>query len=227
MGPGDGHAGGQQDQGVQERQVPDIEGLDPLRRPYPSGVLGGEQGGAEVGPEESREEHHFRGDEQRHAVAQADLHRRRVMALKGRFAHDVAPPPEHGQQQHGGADIQHPGGNIVHEQDGPDGEDKGRRGADHGPRARLDEVVGMFLFVPAGVNVRHCQLLRGTEPKSTRVNRIPAPQRGSIGRRGRRQFARTVPLLSLTSPYPTWRPVSPAPSLAALFSPAFLARKKV
>ena len=41
------------------------------------------------------EEHHLGGDEQRHAVAQAEPHDRRVEALARGFADHVAPPEEH------------------------------------------------------------------------------------------------------------------------------------
>ena len=40
MRPGDGRAGGQQDQRVEQRQVPRIEGLDALRRPHAAEQFG-------------------------------------------------------------------------------------------------------------------------------------------------------------------------------------------
>ena len=56
---------------------------------------GGEQRGIEIGPEPGDEEHHLRGDEQDHAVAEMELHDRRVIALDA-LADDVAPPHERG-----------------------------------------------------------------------------------------------------------------------------------
>src|ERR1700756_721564 len=73
-----------------------------LGRPGAAGVsdarhfaqLVGEQGGVEIGPEPGDEEHHFRGDEQDHAVAVGYLHDAAVVSLVGRLAGDVAPPAE-------------------------------------------------------------------------------------------------------------------------------------
>src|SRR5574337_385479 len=63
--------------GVEQRQVPRIEGERALRRPH-RGVgaehVLGHQRVVEVGPEEGDEEHHLGGDEHHHPVAQADAH---------------------------------------------------------------------------------------------------------------------------------------------------------
>ena len=63
-----------------------------------------EQARREEGPEEGREEHHLGGDEQRHAVAQPELHDRRVHALERRLADHVAPPDRHARQHRDDAD---------------------------------------------------------------------------------------------------------------------------
>ena len=101
--PGHRRARGQEDQRIEERQVPGIEGLDPLRRPDAADDLGagelvrlvGEQGDVEIGPEPRDEEHHLGGDEQDHAVAMVHLHDGRVVAMLG-FLDDVPPPHQHG-----------------------------------------------------------------------------------------------------------------------------------
>ena len=88
MRPGHGRAGGQQDQRVEQRQMPRIEHLGALGRPDAAGegdarildCLAGEQAGVEERPEPGDEEHHLRGDEQDHAVAKADLDDARVIA---------------------------------------------------------------------------------------------------------------------------------------------------
>jgi len=54
----------------------------------------------------SGKEHHLGGDEQRHAVAHAELHYRRVVALKCRLADHVAPPHRHDRQHRENADDQ-------------------------------------------------------------------------------------------------------------------------
>src|SRR6266516_2788197 len=104
MRPGHRGAGGEQDQRVEQRQVPGIERLDPLRRPRPAPELGAhhvvdigrEQRGVEIGPEPRDEEHHLGSDEQDHAVAVRELHHARMVPLVLGFADDVAPPADHG-----------------------------------------------------------------------------------------------------------------------------------
>ena len=56
--------------------------------------LVGEQRSVEERPEPGDEEHHFRGDEQDHAVAMADLDHARVIAGFG-LVDDVEPPRRH------------------------------------------------------------------------------------------------------------------------------------
>ena len=78
--PGDRGAREQQDQRVEERQVPTGRTVcDALRRPgmCARSRRSGTERSVEERPEEGDEEHHLRGDEQHHAVAQAELHDRR------------------------------------------------------------------------------------------------------------------------------------------------------
>jgi hypothetical protein len=115
--------------------------------------LGGVEEVVEERPEERREEHDLRGDEEDHAVAQAELDDLGVVALDLGLLHHVAPPHEHrvederraGQEQpdrrrlqpdHAGMHVEH----RAHRQ-----HEGGDRAHDR-PRARIDEVVGMLLF---------------------------------------------------------------------------------
>ena len=94
--PGDGGARAEQDQRVEQRELERIHHLDALGREQPLDrrQRGREQREIEEGPEPADEEHHFRGDEQDHAVAQVKLHDGRVIAGM-RFLDHVAPPEEH------------------------------------------------------------------------------------------------------------------------------------
>ena len=94
--PGHRGAGGEQDQRVEQRQMPGIEGaaeLDavglgaggqtlPIRSPR-SKLVRRRRGTArvEIGPEPGDEEHHLGGDEQDHAVAVRNLHHAGVIAV--------------------------------------------------------------------------------------------------------------------------------------------------
>ena len=87
---------GQQDQRVEQRQFEGVDDLQPLGRPLRGdrgGTLGGaldlavdeahrgrEQREVEERPEPADEEHHFRRDEQDHAVAEMELDDGRVVA---------------------------------------------------------------------------------------------------------------------------------------------------
>ena len=148
--------------------MPRIECLDSLRRPHAAEQLlarqlmhvGGEQRGVEIGPEPGDEEHDLRGDEQDHPVAVGDLHDRRVMALIGRLARDVAPPADHGVERADHADAEHVGGgreHVMHPGDGADRHHEHRDRADRRPRARVDEVV---VVMRLGVGVGHLGCLR-------------------------------------------------------------------
>ncbi len=119
--PGDRGARTQQDQRVEQRQRERIHHrLDPLGRELPAdhfGKLAGEQGEIEPAPEPADEEHHFRRDEQDHAVAQVKLHNRRMEALAA-FLDDVVEPAEERGDQARDAEPQHqvPAAHLVHEQ---------------------------------------------------------------------------------------------------------------
>ena len=155
MRPGHGGARGQQDQGVEQRQMPGIEGMGALGRPdaaeqrlarHMHGIAR-EQRGVEEGPEPGHEEHDLGADEQDHAVAMADLHHAGVVALVLGFADHVRPPAHHGVEHADHADAENDrrgGGQMVHPHDGADGHDEGRDRAYDRPRTRVDKVVIML-----------------------------------------------------------------------------------
>ena len=147
MRPGDGHPGHQQDQGVEEREVPGVEGGHAGRRPDVVDRLGGEQGGVEIGPEPGDEEHHLGSDEQHHAVAQPDLDDRRVVSVEGRFADHVPPPADHRRGDADEADGHQPPALVVHVHHRADGERQGEGRADRRPYGRLDQMVGVLVAV--------------------------------------------------------------------------------
>src|SRR5262249_58280154 len=74
-------AGRERDQGIEQGQVPRIEGLDPFRRPDTAGdsetadviCLSWEQRGVEIGPEPGDEKHHLGRDEKNHARGGVNL----------------------------------------------------------------------------------------------------------------------------------------------------------
>ena len=210
MGPRHGGAGGQQDQRIDERQAPGVEGavegVAGLGRPVPAGqgvaldhavdflarldravrhgdvdgIDGGrEQRGVEVGPEPGDEEHHLRGNEQDHAVAQVQLHHRGMVAAM-RFLDDIAPPHDHGQQQAEHADGEYQGpseteeaaaaAQRAHPDDQADSGDEGRRGAHGRPRAGVHQVI----IVGLGVRVGHASCSLIPSPAATR-NPISMP----------------------------------------------------
>ncbi len=157
--PGHGGAGGQQDQRVQQRQMPGIEGLDILRRPHAADEFGAqelvrvgrEQGGVEIGPEPGDEEHHLGGDEQDHPVAVGNLHHAGVIAGL-RFADHVAPPADHRvdhAERAGGKDQRRRGEALVHPGDGAHRQDEGRDRSDHRPGTRIHQVIIVVLGMRA------------------------------------------------------------------------------
>ena len=73
MRPRQGTARQKQDQGVEERQVPRIKNFDTSRWPFGHTGAKDHKRVVEEGPEEGDKEHHLGCDEQRHAIAQADL----------------------------------------------------------------------------------------------------------------------------------------------------------
>ena len=167
MRPGHGGAGGQQDQRVEQRQMPGIEGLDVLRRPDAADEFGAQdllrvvrkQRDVEIGPEPGDEEHHLGGDEQDHAVAVVNLHDAGVIAGL-RLADHVAPPADHRvehAERAGGEHQRRAGEALVHPGDRADRQDEGRDRADHRPRARIHQVI----IVVLGMRASHRRLRLG------------------------------------------------------------------
>jgi hypothetical protein len=118
-----------------------------------------EQRGVEIGPEPGDEEHHFRGDEQDHAVAVRYLHDAAVIAFKFGLADDVPPPVDHGVGDTDDSSAQDQwriGRHVMHPQNGADGQNECRCRADRRPRAGIDQVVVVLRF---GVCVGHRHLL--------------------------------------------------------------------
>ena len=154
MGPCCGAAGQQQDQRVDERQVPRIEHFDPCRRPGAvdcralrthriKRVL-------EEAPEPGGKEHHFGNDEQDEAIPQADHHDRRVIPGVA-FDHDIRPPSIHDIQNADQAGQEDPGPAVIHPQDCAHKHDKRRDPTHEGPDRRRQDVVIMVLFVRHGM----------------------------------------------------------------------------
>ncbi len=144
--PGNGSARTQQDQRVEQRQAEGIDHVfDGSRRESPAhdiGQLAREQREIEPAPEPADEEHHFRGDEQDHAVAHVQLDDRRVVAAFG-FLHDVAEPGEEGRDQAGNAEAEHEmrAGHFVHVEHHAAGEGQRRERADEGPDIGFEDVI--------------------------------------------------------------------------------------
>ena len=141
--------------------------------------LAGEQAGVEEGPEPGDEEHHLRGDEQDHAVAEVQLHDRRVVA-RVRFLDDVAPPDEHGVEDAEEA------GERATSSDAPcmtamsaerqrEGRDRRRRTA----RARIDEVIVVVLGVRLSHGVLPCSSRRSGHGRRVASTAFRRPRRGA------------------------------------------------
>ena len=131
----------------------------------------GEQALAEEGPEEGDKEHHFRGDEQRHAIAQAELYHRAVGLLDHRLVNDLLPPGEHGAEYAEEAEDEQPREMGMHQQNRADHHSPGRGCAHQGQRVRLQKVIGLLrpafqLHLSQGF--RHVRLKRILEKKTWR-----------------------------------------------------------
>src|SRR5260221_13345019 len=155
MRPGDGAAGGQQDQGVEQGQIERIKRPDRLWRPDMTNPFLGEQRSIKESPEESREKHHFGSEEQGHAIAQADLHHAGMLSLMLAFVDDVGEPEEHGAEDEDNAGHDPPDRRqdaqrlAVHELPHAEGEDKGTQRAGQRPRAGIDQMIRMIGLVGA------------------------------------------------------------------------------
>ena len=105
-----------------------------------------EQADGEEGPEPGDEEHHFRRDEQDHAVAQVQLHDRRVIALL-RFANDVAPPAEHRHDdaEQAQQEDELAVGIVVHPHHAAAGQRERGKGADQRPLIGRKDVIIVVL----------------------------------------------------------------------------------
>ena len=116
--------GAQQDQRVDQRQMPRIKGLDTSRRPDtiysradPIGVHR-VHGVLEEAPEPSRKEHDFGHDEQDEAIAKAKAHNRGVIA-NAAFGHNFRPPGIHDVKNDRQANEEHERCDGMHPKDGP------------------------------------------------------------------------------------------------------------
>lgn len=131
MGDGQGHAGGEQDQRVDQRQAPGRDGLEgatdrrrAVGRPtggiaLPEQFVGhhpaafaaeprqAQVAGVEQRAEEGAEEHHLGEDEPDHPHPERAIDLMVVVAGL-RFAHHVTEPPEQGQHQHRDAEVERP-----------------------------------------------------------------------------------------------------------------------
>src|SRR5215470_6612193 len=147
MRPGYRRTRGEQNERVQQREVPRIEGIDALGRPDAAGKGDArdvadfirEKRSVEIGPEPGDEKHHLRGDEEDHPVAVRDLHDAGMKALVLRLTNDVAPPDdkgvEHAQHAHAEYERCHRI-HMMHPTDGPDRHDKSGYRADCRPWTR-------------------------------------------------------------------------------------------
>ncbi len=221
VGDGDGHARGQQDQGVEERQAPRRDGLvvttDRARavaRPAaaearPQDAVGGAAVALAVEPrqrelarveqrtEERGEEHHLGEDEPHHAHAERGVDLLVVVAGQ-RLADDVAEPLEQDRQQAGQADIERGLAPAHFVQ--PAGEahhgDEQRDGGEHRPLAAMRDEIDVLAVaaVVAVVVVEVCVGVRhgGSDGSWIEVVRVPRGRRHGPGpRRGRRSGCRS------------------------------------
>ena len=126
--PSRGHSGAQQDQGVDQRQMPWIKGLDPcggpdtvnrgaIRTHWVHRVF-------KEGPEPSGKEHDLGHDEQDKAISQADLHNGRVIHTAIALGGDFGPPTVHHVQHQNQADEEHVRGHFTHPEHGSEQHDE-------------------------------------------------------------------------------------------------------
>src|SRR5215213_8212598 len=157
MSPCDGRAGGEQDERVEQRQMIGVENLDALRRPLTAGDREagcldrfiGIEARIEEGPEPGHEEHHFRGDEQNHPIAEMKLDDTGVIAAMG-LEYDIAPPHEHRVEHAENAEQHDPGLRSMHPHDRAHCQDEGGGRADDRPGAWLNEMIIVLFGVAVG-----------------------------------------------------------------------------
>ncbi len=186
----------QQDQRIHQRQVERRDDADALRRPDATGRFradrhvgrAGIERGVEERPEEGREEQHFRGDEQDHAVAQAELDHGGV--IDARLCDDVAPPPVHDaqhQQQSGGErppvhrlhDGLDAGAQHARMQRKPEAQRQQERGerTQGRPRAGVDQMIGMLGSTAGHVHPPFPISLPGTPPSKVLARSVFASKK--------------------------------------------------
>ena len=143
----------QQDQRVDQRQVPRVKGGDAFWRPNP--ILQRRQRPhgikrvLEEGPEPSGKEHHFGHDEQDKAIAQADANHWRVIAGLA-LMHHFGPPREHGVKHASKADQPDIRRRAVHPKHRPEQHDKGAERAEERPDRRRKNMIIVVLGVGHG-----------------------------------------------------------------------------
>jgi hypothetical protein len=162
---------------VDDGQPPGVDDHRALRRPDAAEELGAhilhgvhrEGGGVEEGPEPGDEEHHLGEDEERHAPAQAVLHRARVEARPMRLVDHVAPPDEHRRKHGREANEECDAPDLLRMREDrfalvsgkPDHragrEDQHRARHDDRPGARIDETI---IAVLVGRTSRHSMRMR-------------------------------------------------------------------
>ena len=100
----------------------------------------------EIGPEPGHEEHHFRGNEQHHAVAVVHLHDRGMVDAVIGFLHHIGPPGVEGVEHAGQADEEQPRCPVLHPGNGTDHHHEDRDRNYERPGAGFDHVVVMVLL---------------------------------------------------------------------------------
>ncbi len=144
--PGHGSAGQQQQHRVQERQVERVKGPDAFGRPHRHSRtcdVAWIQGEVKERPEEADEEHHFRSDEEQHAVPEPKANDRAVQPRSAGLAQHVQPPQGSDQNCANQAGTKHPVIAIMRREDDPQHDEPGAHGRTDRPRARIDDMIGL------------------------------------------------------------------------------------
>ncbi len=142
----------QQDQGIDQRQVPWVKGFDTdwgpnaiNRRAQPVGMHRVHRV-LEEAPEPRKEEHDFRHDEQDEAVAQANQDNRCVIANLV-FRDGFRPPTKHDVQNANKPDEEHPRAVVGHPHDGAEKHDETCNRTQQGPDGGVQNVIIVVLGV--------------------------------------------------------------------------------